>query len=667
MSIISTSREEFEQKYQLLKEITTEGVRSHHAVASTGAVVMVHIFDGGASKENLATLAAIERLGEADRHKVLRVLDVEGTPAVVTRFILDFKTLPEWVSQRAAPESGASAAPDAPALASPELPPAAAPGRPQEMPTASKAEPPSAPAEPSLGFTGLFQSPVAPSSPEPRAAEPAASAGAPPEAPVQRPDESEQVSSRPIVPIPSEPEPEPEPDQAGSFTSMFRTVAKPEPAAPPAQPEVESKTEPRPPAAGQAEGRTTEGNETEVSFTSLFRVPSVADETSAPPATETPADNTGNAIDSAPAAGSAPASPDAGEPVEFRVEAPVEPSTELPPVTGEVDREASDTGRLEVEAAPDPSSFSQIFKAASPAPEEKKPESAAEAEPQPGSFTQMFRTTSPPASSGTTPQPAGPSAGPPPPDRAATDPVPTTPPSPKEPGEFTQVFMSAELQRHRPAPPSPPSPASPQKPSAPLPEWDVAPAPTASPAPPNARAPEPPAFRLDAEPARPAPRQPPPPEAPKPPAKTGEFTQMFGRSSLSGAAQPTPPAAPPTPPSAQPPAPAPPTPPLYAPPTYAPVNPPPPAPPSSPGAGGASEFTRIIAAVRPPAAPAASGAPPTQPSGRPAPPPEASPAAPAPERTWMLIAIGAGLAIVVVAVVGLILYFVLRGGSAPLP
>ena len=232
---------------------------------------------------------------------------------------------------------------------------------------------------------------------------------------------------------------------------------------------------------------------------------------------------------------------------------------------------------------------------------------------EPGEFTRQFQKMSPPPSAGTPP------AAPP----VAATPAPA-PPAAQGGDSFTKVFGGVKVP-----PAAPPSPAAmTQAPPPPLASPPPTkggesftqifggitppPAPTA----PTTSAPPAAARFGSVIPPQPleAPRQ--QPAAPPPPPKkaSGEFTQLFDRltPSVSVPAQQRPPASPPSaPPMAAPAAPTPswnqaPSPAAATPPTPAWQSPPAP-PTSAPGAAaasGPSEFTRILGKVTVPSDPA---------------------------------------------------------------
>jgi hypothetical protein len=145
---------EFKAKYQLLKKVSDGRLTTYHALASNGAVVMVHLIDASAAEEHAELLVLIDRLGPADRERVLVIDDVDGTPLIVTRFLLDFRDLREWL------EAGARAA------VGPDLTRDAFAARPPAPPPIPDPPPESAvPGE----FTRMFRAPAPPSTPAPAA------------------------------------------------------------------------------------------------------------------------------------------------------------------------------------------------------------------------------------------------------------------------------------------------------------------------------------------------------------------------------------------------------------------------------------------------------------------------------------------------------------------
>lgn len=126
--------EQFRAEYHLLDRVSDGTVETHHAQAAAGVMVMVH-FLRGTESQNATILERIERLETGRRQKVLRIVDVDGVTAVVTRFILDLTSFEEWLGVELTPAD--PAAPDTPrgegslvsdASATRRVPPAGGPG-----------------------------------------------------------------------------------------------------------------------------------------------------------------------------------------------------------------------------------------------------------------------------------------------------------------------------------------------------------------------------------------------------------------------------------------------------------------------------------------------------------------------------------------------------------
>jgi hypothetical protein len=289
------TNQEFNASYQLLKQVTDGEVRTYHALAATGAVVMVHLLRPDNVEQARALLALINGLSPSRRDRILAITDVEGTPLVVSRFLLDFSSFREWLekettragAQRPEPTTGVyERVPGVPPVA----PPTAAPSLSQQ-----RTEWP-APARP-----GAATPPPAPPAPPMAAAPPPA-----PPAPMKRPagERDPQLTrefAAPHLTRPQEPEPparaapprsEPEPE-AGEFTRMFRSVSPP-PAAgpPPAAPGAPARPAAPPPGGSAGHGergapRAPEGTGEPArrepgEFTRMFRA--VADDAPAGPA-----------------------------------------------------------------------------------------------------------------------------------------------------------------------------------------------------------------------------------------------------------------------------------------------------------------------------------------------------------------------------------------------
>jgi hypothetical protein len=90
--------DEFVSKYKLLKQITSEGGRSHTAVErASGRHVLAHYLDqaSGLAGESLADLLAT--LSASDRSRILEVATVDDSLVVVTEVLEDFKSFSTWL------------------------------------------------------------------------------------------------------------------------------------------------------------------------------------------------------------------------------------------------------------------------------------------------------------------------------------------------------------------------------------------------------------------------------------------------------------------------------------------------------------------------------------------------------------------------------------------
>ncbi|HEX9109503.1 MAG TPA: hypothetical protein VF832_19815, partial [Longimicrobiales bacterium] len=179
--------DEFHGRYRLLDQVAGGPVRTFHAVASTGAIVMAHFLEGGPAQAD-RRLHLVSELGPPGKGKVLDVLIVDDVPVVIGRFVMDFVTFDRWLEDELAAQRRTTAPqPASPAPAAHEpgeftrlfaaapqagLPPAAAPAGPPPAPRAQAA----APGE----FTRLFASPAAEPAAPPPPAPPPAAAPAPP-------------------------------------------------------------------------------------------------------------------------------------------------------------------------------------------------------------------------------------------------------------------------------------------------------------------------------------------------------------------------------------------------------------------------------------------------------------------------------------------------------
>ena len=248
--------DEFASKYAVDLQITKGPVRSHFAVSRSAKVVaMVHYLEGGESRENAARLAQVRALADSRPHVVLEVCDVEGTPVVVTRFILNFRTFDAWLAtesaapptQAHAPAAGNTASSNAPDTADERHPDAPAPTRAPPTVRIERVAPPPAAAEtaPSASaapgdFTRRFRPPrSAPIPPSPAApTQPPRAPATPPDAPQKAGDEFTHLfgaaasQEPPPTPTPS-PGPARTAPRRGSFSRLFHKVVVPEAAPPP--------------------------------------------------------------------------------------------------------------------------------------------------------------------------------------------------------------------------------------------------------------------------------------------------------------------------------------------------------------------------------------------------------------------------------------------------
>lgn len=286
------TNEQFSHRYHLLDRLSQGPVVTHHAQSANGAMVMVHSLRG-TPDENAAVIAKLDALTPERRARILTVVDVDGVTTIVTKFVLDFTSLQDWLATGATqlppplPDSHtAPVSPAAPLIAPsvPPISPSRAPAGPP--PFSSNAPAGSGPGE----FTQLFQSaeppaaaqqavvstPLAPPSspaggadPKPVASPPSSSGdpgeftllfrGTPPatsppviDARLAPSPPPPAASVQPIRPAPSIPLPR---GQSGEFTRMFGApmpkVAPPVQEPPAAQSPVQAPSffgEPAPPA-----------------------------------------------------------------------------------------------------------------------------------------------------------------------------------------------------------------------------------------------------------------------------------------------------------------------------------------------------------------------------------------------------------------------------------
>src|SRR4051812_26814253 len=91
------TNEYFSRQYQLLDRLSQGAVVTHHAQSEAGAMVMVHFLRGTAD-ENAATMRQIGETSDERRDRIISVVDVDGETAIITKFILDFTTLNDWLA-----------------------------------------------------------------------------------------------------------------------------------------------------------------------------------------------------------------------------------------------------------------------------------------------------------------------------------------------------------------------------------------------------------------------------------------------------------------------------------------------------------------------------------------------------------------------------------------
>ncbi len=451
------TREELEARYQLVEQVTEGDVRTHHAVAAGGTVVMVHFVRPGTPRGD-AVLERVGTLGEEEAARVLRRHEVEGEVVLVTRFLMDEGSLERWLglddqhpAERSAtePQSGAGEGAveerDPPKQSDPEFGDVGAssdsgedgPGEFTRM--FKRMDSPDAPPETPLEqdeepgeFTRLFKAmedparsrsetdsrSATPSAESRTAGGPAGEAGAPESA-------EEGVGERGEDPKPQGPSPDPgEKGGGGEFTRLFQAIrpgpGEEEPGPPPAEPP----SRPRPPAASGPPGSFTQ------EFGRVAR-PGEEDAEPSPPSSPSPRPP-------------APPSP------------PRQPSDTPPPPRMPDYRSPSPEGRGE-----------------SPSEEGSSSEGR-----EPDDYLDRLQSFGPPEGGGSQPPapPRPPAPGgqgpPPPPSRSGEAGSRGAPPSPPGagggragPSEFTRVISA--VSRGGGGPQAPRPPASPARPSAP--------------------------------------------------------------------------------------------------------------------------------------------------------------------------------------------------------
>lgn len=279
------TRDEFESRYRLLQQVTRAGeAETHHALGPAGAVVMVHFLTGELATRIRSLMAEPE---SARPDRILETVDVEGSPVLITKFIMDFEDLATWLEAEdvsVAPpppapqpsDEGESegepgeftklfAAPDLPEPADPSPPPD---GSPAEARSATDVDRPGE-------FTRLFRARTPEGEPE---------AGAEPDVEAEPEPESSPGPGASGTPSTSEtvdpgrdasrdPSPGGEKDgedrEPGELTRLFQGMERPEP-----EPRSSGKDVGTPPAEGGAgTGREGEPPSGPSEFTRLFQSP----------------------------------------------------------------------------------------------------------------------------------------------------------------------------------------------------------------------------------------------------------------------------------------------------------------------------------------------------------------------------------------------------------
>ena len=255
------TRQELESRYQLVEQVTHGDVRTHHAVAGGGTVVMVHFVRPDTARGQ-AALEAVDALEGAEAEKVLRVHEVEGEKVLVTRFLMDEGSLAKWLGLEEVEDDGepdeatrlfkatrpgedqesdaggddepgeftklfkAQQVPDDPPPPEPPSPPSSEPDPPSDPSGDADGEPGE--------FTRLFKAirpgPEAPASPDaagPPTPPPPPPPPTPPAPDVQEPEAPAAEGPPPSPPEPESPAAENPPSSPGSFTQEFGRVERP--------------------------------------------------------------------------------------------------------------------------------------------------------------------------------------------------------------------------------------------------------------------------------------------------------------------------------------------------------------------------------------------------------------------------------------------------------
>lgn len=408
--------EEFRSQFQLLRRVTSEGARTFHSVGPGGMVCMVHVLEDETAAEEVRR--HVELLDGPRRERVLDLLDVEGSPVLVTKFILDFESLERWL---AAPpvdlgvEDTGGADVSAPAPGEDSEPQPAAPSGPSFTDAFEAVEPGSA----------EISAPAAESEDATQVTEPVhddstGDAGALDD--LGDGDETQRIDTltgEPGTELPiDEPPPEPAPEPAsGSFTQAFGAVADdeaeerqaapptPEPPPIPEAPPVPPRDAPPSPPTPEAGPDQGAARDAPGSFTAQFEVEGPARQGNEAASTESAEPPTPS-----PTGTSQPAEP-SSKLGEMNLDAPA-------PSPG-----AEHGGLPEPPAVPGPPAAPPASPSVPPTP---RPEEGSE----PGSFTREFQ-----AQPGPRPSPASPRkpAEPGPPRTPSTPRSPAVPPPEESP------------------------------------------------------------------------------------------------------------------------------------------------------------------------------------------------------------------------------------------
>src|SRR5262245_14360989 len=112
------TNEELRSRYELLQQVSDGPTRTFLAMAPTRMVVMVHFLPETTTK---SLLARIQNLTAADRDRILETAEVDSSAVLVTKFIADFRSLSEWLDERAPVPVDAPPPPQPPAAIKPEI------------------------------------------------------------------------------------------------------------------------------------------------------------------------------------------------------------------------------------------------------------------------------------------------------------------------------------------------------------------------------------------------------------------------------------------------------------------------------------------------------------------------------------------------------------------